>query len=438
MLSKPDIEHLAFFFTPASIATAVLVLPLLLSGCDIDEDAAGDDEAEATDGSSNDESSVDESSADSSGEEALAELPSPTLPDALLNYSPELPDHFQTTFVINSDNTPGDNLITDAGATLGRVLFWDKRLSQNGSVACGSCHDPALGFSDDVALSTGFDGDLTGRNSMPLINQRWYGRGAMFWDERADTLEDQVLMPIQDSAEMGLTLDELLVRVEDADYYAPLFEAAFGDAEVSEERISQALSQFVRSIVSYQSRWDEGVIALAGEVDQDFPNFTAEENLGKDIFFGRGRCGTCHMFANPLTPPPAGVVPPPPTDNLAIAFVNIPANNGLPDDGDEGYGAVTGVATDIGTFKSPSLRNVAQTGPYMHDGRFDTLDEVVLHYSEGIELTQNLDARLRDPNNPQLPLRLNLDANERAALVAFLGTFTDETLAGEARWADPF
>ena len=366
----------------------------------------------------------------------LTTLPEPTLPAATLDYSHDFPEHFTTPFVRNADNTPGDNATTDAGATLGRVLFWDKRLSANGTVSCGSCHRPDAAFSDDVEQSEGFEGNLTRRNSMALINVRFYQRGAMFWDERADTLEDQVLRPIQDANEMGLTLDELVERVEDAHYYAPLFEDAFGDAEVTTERISFALAQFVRSIASYQSAWDQGVIMLGGEVDQDFPNYTAEENRGKDLFFGQARCGTCHMPANPLTPPPPGA-PGGPTDNLALWFVNEPVNNGLFDDDDDGYGETTGRVEDAGKFKSPSLSNVAMTAPYMHDGRFVTLLEVVEHYDSGVENHPNLDRRLRDPQT-QMPIRLNLTAVDREALVAFLETLTDPTLAEDPRWADPF
>jgi cytochrome c peroxidase len=401
----------------------LVLLSSFLLGCDNDTPTIDDGDADTTAG-------------DGDGDVDLSELPEPTLPAATLDYSHDFPDHFLTPFVIGSDNTPGDNPTTDAGATLGRVLFWDKRLSQNGTVACGSCHQPGAGFSDNAELSEGFEGGLTRRNSMSLINVRFSDRGAMFWDERADTLEDQVLRPIQDAAEMGLTLDELVERVEGADYYAPLFEDAFGDSEVTTERISFALAQFVRSISSYQSEWDAGVIMVGGEVDQDFPNYTAEQNRGKDLFFGQARCGTCHAPANPLTPPPPGGQPGP-TDNLALWFVDEPVNNGLFDDDDDGYGETTGVAQDDGKFKSPSLSNVALTAPYMHDGRFATLLEVVEHYDSGVEDHPNLDRRLRDPQT-QMPQRLNLTAADRGALVAFLETLTDPTLAEDPRWADPF
>lgn len=408
--------------------THLVLLSSLLLGCD----AASTEDSSSTTGSDDDD--VGDSDDDDDGN--LDELSEPTLPPTTLDYDHAFPAHFTTPFVTGSDNTPGDNPTTDAGATLGRVLFWDRRLSQNGTVACGSCHQPAAGFSDDVALSEGFAGDSTRRNSMSLLNVRFYDRGGMFWDERADTLEDQVLRPIQDAAEMGLTLEELVVRVEDADYYAPLFADAFGDSEVTVERISFALAQFVRSIASYQSPWDEGVQLVGGEVDQDFPNYTAEQNRGKDLFFGQARCGTCHMPGNPLTPPPPGGQAGP-TDNLALWYVDEPVNNGLFDDDDDGYGETTGAAQDAGKFKSPSLRNVSLTAPYMHDGRFASLLEVVEHYDSGVENHPNLDRRLRNPQT-NMPQRLGLSAEDRGALVSFLETLEDPTMAEDPRWADPF
>lgn len=420
-----------------SISTLIFSTVLLASlGCA--DGGNGDDSAGTEDG---DDTSDEGETADTSDSgDPIAQLPAPELPDALLDYSHDLPEHFLEPALDNFDNTPDGNPVTDAGATLGRVLFWDRRLSLNGAVACGSCHSPDAGFTDEAILSEGFEGALTGRHSMPLINLRWYARGSMFWDERAATLEDQVLMPIQDPGEMGLTLETLVERVSEADYYGPLFEAAFGDDEVTSDRISLALAQFLRSIVSYRSPWDEGVAAVGGDITQAFPNFSAEENLGKDVFFGQvpgvppGLCGNCHLFMNPLGPQPPGA--PPPT-NVAIFYGPVPTNNGLLDDEDEGVGGVTGNAADAGRFKSPSLRNVAETGPYMHDGRFATLEEVVEHYDDGVEAHPNLDPILIDPMT-MMPARLNLSADERAALVAFLGTLSDDSLASDPRWHDPF
>lgn len=353
------------------------------------------------------------------------------LAPALYRYDDAPPDYLANA-ASAADNTPPANPITDAGATLGRVLFWDKELSANRTVACASCHLPEAGFADSRALSLGFEGGETGRKSMPIVNVRYYRPGSMFWDERAATLEEQVLRPIQDEVEMGLTLDELEARVAAGEHYAPLFTAAFGDPEVSSDRIARALAQFVRSIVSFDAPWDEGM-ARTGDPLVPFPNYTAEENRGKDIFFGRHEpgggplCNVCHL---PGGPPGAGAPPDPGLFSAPGARVN-----GLPDPVDLGVFAVTGRAPDRGRFKSPSLRNVAARAPYMHDGRFATLEEVVAFYDHGVEAAPNLDPVLGGDGPPR---RLNLSEADQAALVAFLHTLTDDAPAVDPRFADPF
>lgn len=334
------------------------------------------------------------------------------------------------------DNTPAGNPLTDAGATLGRVLFYDTELSANRSVACASCHLQVDGFSEGVVLSEGFDGGLTGRNSMGLANQRYYASGKAFWDERADSLEEQALMPIQDSVEMGLTLDELEARVADAPYYAPLFGDAFGDDTVTSDRIARALAQFVRAIASVDTRFDDG-LAATGNVMADFPGFTDEENRGKDLFFGpQAGCAVCHVQGGPPGVPggPGGGT----TDISGSFLMDRARNNGLDgaDAADGGLGDVTGNPADLGLFKSSSLRDVARTGPYMHDGRFDTLLEVVEHYDSGIQDHPTLDPALRGPDGA--PRRLGLTPFDRQAIVAFLETLSDRSLASDPRFADPF
>jgi cytochrome c peroxidase len=357
------------------------------------------------------------------------------LPQTPNNYARiTLPAHFNTNFVRGMDNTPTDNPITDQGATLGRVLFYDTKLSANSTVACASCHVQSKGFSDNDTFSRGFAGGLTGRNSMPIANARYYRNGNFFWDERAPTLEDQVLMPIQNSVEMGLTLEELVQRVTAQPYYAELFNRAFGSTQVTSDRISRAMAQFVRSILAYRSRFDQG-LAAAGDVQATFANFTAQENRGKELFMGPAGCATCHLD-NP--PPPPGQ-PPPPRGNQAVFFVNRATNNGLSAgaDIDNGIGDLTGAAADQGRFKSPALHNVALTAPYMHDGRFATLTEVVEHYNSNVQPHPNLDNRLKVPGT-NTPRRLNLSQPDVAALVAFMGTLTDDELNKDARYADPF
>lgn len=340
-----------------------------------------------------------------------------------------LPAHFQSPAVQALDNTPADNPITDDGATLGRVLFHDPLLSANRTVSCASCHDQRRAFSDPAQFSTGFDGGHTDRNAMPIIDARFYRSGRFFWDERSATLEDQVLQPIQNPVEMGLTLDELVARVAAAPYYAPLFERAFGDPAVTSDRIARALAQFSRALVSYRSRYDRE-LAAAGDVGARFAGFTAEEEAGKQLFLGRGGCAGCHLFN--------GAPRPGPRPNQAVFFIDIPTNNGLDAglDGDGGVGALTQRTTDLGRFKSPSLRNVALTGPYMHDGRLATLADVVEHYRRGVQPHPNLDPRLRLPDGR--PRNVPMTDAEAASLVAFLRTLTDDELTSDPWFADPF
>lgn len=341
------------------------------------------------------------------------------LPPSAYNYSDiDVPDFFNLQPNTEQDNTPNDNPVTDWGATLGRVLFYDKILSSNNTTSCSSCHLQEAGFSDTDQFSTGFKGGLTRRNSMGISNAIYYENGHFFWDERASTLEEQVLMPIQDEVEMGLTLNELVSKVEEQPYYPVLFEQVYGDDGVTPDRISKALAQFVRSVVSYQSRYDEGR-AQVNNPEQDFPNYTDLENQGKEIFFsGRGDCARCH------------------TSDL---FVGDEArNNGL--DAvltDLGLGAVTGNPNDNGKFKVGSLRNIVLTAPYMHDGRFETLEEVVEHYDSGVQASATLDNRLRQRNSNN-PRRLNLSDQEKDALVAFMKTLTDQELVNAEKFSSPF
>lgn len=350
-----------------------------------------------------------------------------SLPDHYLNN--DFPAQFQFQFAaIESDNTPTTNPVTDAGATLGRVLFYDVKLSANGTVACASCHQPEHGFSDPEILSIGFDGGLTGRHSMGLANARFYDTGKFFWDERAATLEDQVLMPFQDEVEMGLTLAELESLVSDQSYYPSLFEDAFGDETVTSDRISKALAQFVRSMVSVTSKYDQGR-ELVNSPLVDFPNFTAEENLGKQLFHSQTlvapSCNSCHLseaFVAPL---------------LAPNGTTIGTNNGLgADPSDQGIFESTGVNGHRGKFKVPSLKNIAVRPPYMHDGRFASLEEVINHYSTGIQSHPTLQPFLLDSTGQ--PIQYNFTQTEKDAIIAFLNTLTDTQMLTDEKYSDPF
>ena len=339
-----------------------------------------------------------------------------SLPATAFNYaSPVLPASFATNPIAAEDNMPLINTNTDAGATLGRALFYDKRLSTNQTIACASCHQQAHGFSDPRQFSAGHDGSLGTRNSMGLSNARWYQRRHFFWDERASTLEEQTLMPIQNPVEMGLSLDVLTNRLAAEPFYTNLFAQAFGSTAVTTNRISRALAQFVRSIVSTQSKYDTGLT-------NNFANFTAEENTGRQIFFGlngnRASCAVCHVTDNFVE---LGII-----DNNGLEFPYV----------DTGIGGITGNAADLGKFKAPSLRNIELTAPYMHDGRFTNLEQVVEFYNSGVVSNANLSLPLRLPDGS--PLRLNLTTGQKSALVAFLKTLTDTNLATDVKLSDPF
>ncbi|MEM1117778.1 MAG: cytochrome c peroxidase [Bacteroidota bacterium] len=334
----------------------------------------------------------------------------PVLPEAPYDYERvDLPRHLALSDVVQNDNTPADNPITNAGATLGRVLFYDVRLSRNATVSCASCHLQEHGFSDPRPLSVGFEGERTPRHSMALAIARYDRNREFFWDERTRTLEELVLEPIQDPIEMGMTLDELTARLGATDFYPALFADAFGTPEVTSDRVARALAQFVRSIVASDTRYDAARAAEGTRLAQPLAGLTDQENRGLELFFGETGCEACHsgdLFAGRRA-----------TGNGLDATVT-----------DEGAGQ--------GRFKIVSLRNIGFTAPYMHDGRFATLEEVVDHYADGIQASPGLDLRLQEGYGR--PLRLDLSAEDRAALVAFLHTLSDTTLATDPRFADPF
>ena len=323
------------------------------------------------------------------------------------------------------DNAPADNAVTDAGATLGRVLFYDRALSLNGTVSCASCHRQAFAFGDTAHRSVGFDGALTGRHSMRLVNVGLGEGERMFWNARAATLEEQTTQPIQDHGEMGFSgtdgqpaIDSLLRRLAALERYRVLVPLAFGDGAVTEERLSRALAQFVRSLTSYDSRFDAGYVAAGEDLRAPFPNYTPAENRGKQLFLrtpGGANCQACHRAptfdVDPLT-----------------------HNNGVTGDlADPSF-------EDLANTRSPSLRDAfgpggRVNGPFMHDGSLADMRAVIAHYSD-IEPNFGLDRRLRgDDNRGQ---RLDLDPEDVDDLVAFLRTLTGERLYAEEAFADPF
>ncbi len=303
---------------------------------------------------------------------------------------------------------PADNPLTIEGVELGRRLFHETRLSRNNSQSCASCHDQAKGFTDGLTRSLGESGQSGRRNAMPLANLAW--EKDFFWDGRAKSLREQVLKPIQDAHEMNETLERVTAKLEADQEYRARFQAAFGSAGITPERLAQALEQFLLTLVSQDSKFDRAarkLVTLTPQEQRGLQLFVTEHDPARGL---RGAdCFHCHggnLFRNQQ-------------------FMN----NGLEERaGDRGRMEVTGAAADRGKFKVPTLRNVALTAPYMHDGRFATLEEVVEHYNGSLHRAPTL-----DPNLAKHPAAgLGLSTEDKAALVAFLKTLTDETFTGTA------
>jgi len=329
----------------------------------------------------------------------------------------------------------GGNPISDAGATLGRVLFYDTSLSIDGTVSCASCHSQTLGFSDSGIVSTGVAGGQTGRHSMRLINTMFADETDFFWDERAPSHEAQESLPIQDHNEMGFSgqngrpdLAVLITQMEATEYYEELFRFAFLDPAITEAKIQLALAQFTKSIHSFDSKYDTGRAQVNGN-NANFPNFSAAENAGKDLFMqapnnGGAGCNACHRA---------------PEFDIA------------PNSGQNGVFAVAGSTTtfDLTNTRAPTLRDIlgpggAPNGPFMHDGSLATLRAVIDHYNSITEpvsepplaaFRASLDNRLNPGGNPQ---RLNLTETEKQQLEAFLATLTGSNVYTDPKWSDPF
>lgn len=327
-------------------------------------------------------------------------LPRPTYSPTPYNLN--LPSNFPEMVI------PSDNPLTEEGVNLGRHLFWDTRLSGDNSMACASCHLPSAAFSDPAALSTGIDGSVGRRNSMVLQNLGWADN--YFWDGRAVTLEEQVLIPVEDPIEMHEKWSNFMGEIRDDEYYETLFFEAFGVVGYDSTHAAKAMAQFLRTMISANSQYDK---VLRGEAI-----FTPTQQAGFDSFnaLSGGDCFHCH----------GGILT---TDH---SF----KNNGL--DAfplDSGRGEVTGIAADNFTFKVPTLRNIEFSGPYMHDGRFATLDEVITHYSTGVQHSS--------PNiSPLMEFSaqggVQLDPQEREELKAFLLMFSDTEFINNPKFRNPW
>jgi cytochrome c peroxidase len=286
---------------------------------------------------------------------------------------------------------PVDNPYSPAKAELGRILFFDGRLSSNGTVSCAFCHVPAHAFSGTTAFSLGVDGQPTGRHTPTLINRAW-GKSE-FWDGRSPTSEAQVIIPVTNPHEMGMTADGVVAKLSEIKGYAPLFEAAFGDPQITFARVAQALATFQRMIVSGNSAYDR---YAAG----DKPALSKQAKAGLDFFNGKGECAECHTGPNFTD------------EKFANLGVGMAAAH--PDPGRE---AVTHKKSDFGRFKVPTLRDLGRRGPFMHDGSLQTLGDVLDFYARGGIPNPHVDDRL---------LKFYMDEETRRDLLVFLDSLNGE------------
>lgn len=348
----------------------------------------------------------------------------PELPPA---YKAELPVHL-TRFGLSTAQIDVDE------ATLGRVLFYDKNLSSDKTISCASCHRQEIGFADDRAVSIGVESRAGTRNSIALSSvanfSAYYGTdinggGAIpfFWDNRAATASAQNIGSMTNPLEMNMTEHDIVEAVKAQDYYRPLFKMAYDDTNITADRVSKAIAAFVNAMGSYQSRFDAGANATVGDLysynaptyETNFASFSGAENRGKTVYMEN--CASCHSqnFGRPI---------------------KLYANNGLDATTlDKGVGGITGASSEQGTFKVPTLRNIAITAPYMHDGRFATLEDVVEHYSTGIQSHPNLASELKNGSQPR---KFNFSTQEKSDLIAFLGTLTDDVFKTDERFSNPF
>ena len=317
---------------------------------------------------------------------------------------------------------PADNPLTDEGVRLGRLLFWETALSEDSTMSCGSCHLPNQSFSDPQRYSTGVTGAIGNRNAMALINLGW--SSSFFWDGRSATLEEQILDPIPHPSEMNLPWRDAEDRLQNdgSDLnYPQLFFDAFGTTEITSDLVVKAIAQFVRTMVSADSkfdRWRRGEVDLTDSEYRGYQMFLREGGdpevvsggqFGADCFHCHGEAGlqfTDHLFHN---------------NGLDASFSE-----------DPGRVNVTGNPLDSGLFRTPTLRNVALSAPYMHDGRFQTLEQVIEHYNTGGTPSSTIDPFMKYQDGG-----LDLAPSQKADLLAFLHTLTDTIFVQNPSFQDP-
>ncbi len=297
---------------------------------------------------------------------------------------------------------PADNPLTYEGVALGRALFFDPILSLDSSISCASCHQPALAFTDGGAVSKGIEGRTGQRSAPSLLNIGFHYKG-VFWDGRSPSLEEQALHPLGDSLEMGNQWNTIQKRLHQHPEYQIRFQEAFPEAPINKETTAKALAQFQRTLISANSKFDQ---VQRGEVQ-----FTPQEKRGWTIFFDAGypttpmaECSHCHT--DPLF------------TNLDFSNNGLDESNSLNEFADRGLGQISGNKYDNGKFRVPTLRNILLTAPYMHDGRFSTIEEVIQHYNKGGQYAENVDPNVRP---------LHLSDKDQQDLIAFLQTLTDSS-----------
>ena len=311
---------------------------------------------------------------------------------------------------------PIDNPVTVEGVELGRFLFYDTTLSSDYSFSCASCHKQKVAFTDSPnQFSKGINGELMSRNTLPLFNLAWYP--VLFWDGKAMSIEEQVFHAVRGHKEMNLNWPTAVQRIRQSPFYKPKFKAAFGEMEIDSIHIARAIAQFERSLISNNSKYDQVIKGDAVLTPEEYQGLVLMNNQTK------GDCLHCHT-----------------TDADALGTTTKFSNNGLdaaldPNHyKDKGRAAVTGKATDYGLFKIPSLRNVSVTAPYMHDGRFQTLEEVLIFYSEGVRNSYNIDSKMSFAHRGGA----HLTEDEMRKIVAFLNTLTDWKFLSNPDFSNPF
>ena len=329
------------------------------------------------------------------------------------------PYELEIPYFFSPPEIPQNNPLTVEGIELGRHLFWEKNLSRNNTVSCGSCHFPSASFSDNAPFSVGLNGDLTNRNSMPLVNMAW--QNDFFWDGRERSLEEQLFDPVRNPIEMDLTWPEAEERIGNDPNYQEMFLAAFGTPCVDSVRITKAIAQFVRTMISGRSRFDRayryGELQLTQSELRGLELFLAEGG-DPNIYPGGQSGGDCfHCHGGGL-----------------VQFTDFQFhNNGLDTVfSDLGRGGITGNWFEEGHFKTPTLRNIALTAPYMHDGRFATLHEVVEHYNSGGHPSPTLDPLMKFQGEG-----LGLSPQDVDDLVNFLESLSDDEFVNNPDFQDP-